>query len=447
MMDWQMPGMDGLETVRGLREMHPHSVPFVLMVTAHRRQELLKGAQMLGIEHVLAKPVSASLLVNTMMQLMGHAPRDLPAMRHTQGASSLEDALVPLAGARILLVEDNEINQMVACEMLRGAGFAVDVAENGEIAVNQVHARHADGMPYDIVLMDMQMPVMDGVTASRLIRETYTAADLPIVAMTANAMQADKERCLGAGMNGFVSKPINPEELWRALLSWIKPRAGLGVATAAAAAPARVAATGPALQAQLLDDLRRLDGLNVGQGLGMANKNAALYLAMLGKFVKSQEHVAAQIQSALDRADRPAAELLAHTLKGLAASMGAEPLRDSAAELEQALHSGASAEQIERLLEPTRQRLQTLVNGLRATPGLVNEPAPTLAAELTAEQHAHIQSIIQKLVSMLQQDDSEAQALWEDHASGLHAVLQQAAEVEEAINGFDFEEALRLLQP
>ena len=178
---------------------------------------------------MLAKPISASLVVNTMMQLAGLAPANLQEMRPTHGSTSTQAALAPLAGAPLLLVEDNEINQLVACELLKGVGFKVDVADNGQIGVHQVHAHHAEAQPYDIVLMDMQMPVMDGVTATRLIREAFNAESLPIVAMNANAMKADKERCLAAGMNGFVSKPIDPEELWRALLAWIKPHAGSGL--------------------------------------------------------------------------------------------------------------------------------------------------------------------------------------------------------------------------
>jgi PAS domain S-box-containing protein len=446
MMDWQMPGMDGLETVRVLRQMHPQTVPFVLMVTAHRRQELLKGAELLGIEHVLSKPVSASLLVNTMMQLMGHAPRDAATVRRTHDASALEAALAPLGGARILLVEDNEINQMVACEMLGGAGFVVDVAENGEIGVNQVHARHAEGKPYDIVLMDMQMPVMDGITASRLIRETYAAHDVPIVAMTANAMLADKERCLAAGMNGFVSKPINPDELWRALLNWIKPRAGLGQAPVLPETPARAPMAAVAVpQAQVLDALRSVDGLDVTQGLSLANNSASLYVAMLGKFVKSQEHAVELIQQALRDADGATAERLVHTLKGLAASMGAERLRGLAAQLEQALHAGADPQQLDRLIPPAQAQLDSLVAALRATPGLMAAPAPSADGVLTATQQHGVQAVLRQLKQLLEQDDSEALSLWEAHAPALHAVLKQAAELEQAINGFDFEVALRIL--
>jgi CheY-like chemotaxis protein len=362
-----------------------------------------------------------------------------------QGASALEYALQPLAGARILLVEDNEINQLVACELLRGAGFTVEVAENGQIGVHQVLARQTEGQAYDIVLMDMQMPVMDGVTASRLIRETHTSEALPIVAMTANAMQSDKQRCLAAGMNGFVSKPINPEELWRALLSWIKPREGLGQMPASVpdAAPTDTEVNH---QQAVLDALRGVHGLNVDQGLGLSNHNTALYLSMLGKFVKSQEQAVTLIQQALAEADGATAERLAHTLKGLAASMGAEPLCFAAAELEQALHSGAAPQHLQRLIPPAQRQLDALVQALRSTQGLVGQPGWASAAPLDAAGQDTLQKVIAQLQQMLAQDDAEAQGLWDSHAPGLHAVLQQANLVEEAIAGFDFEEALRLLQ-
>jgi len=128
----------------------------------------------------------------------------------------VERAVEPIRGARILLVEDNEINQRVASEMLRGAGFEVEWADNGPIAVERINERFAQGRPYDLVLMDMQMPVMDGVTVSRHIRQRYSAEQLPVVAMTAHAA-ADRERCMTAGMNGCVTKPIQPDALWHAL--------------------------------------------------------------------------------------------------------------------------------------------------------------------------------------------------------------------------------------
>ncbi len=147
----------------------------------------------------------------------------------TLSARALEAELARIAGARLLLVEDNELNQQVATELLRSQHFVVEVADNGQKALEMVHAHQAQQRPFDLVLMDMQMPVMDGVTAARHLRESLDAQTLPIVAMTANAMAADRQRCLQAGMNGFVTKPIDPDTLWRALLQWVGPRPGLGV--------------------------------------------------------------------------------------------------------------------------------------------------------------------------------------------------------------------------
>ena len=228
LMDWHMPGMDGLQTVSAIRAEYADSAPCILMVTAHRRQELVKGARSMGVDCVLSKPVSGSMLINGMMQVIGLSPDSGAPSMDPSMTGDWEQKFGPVGGARVLLVEDNEINQQVACEMLRSAGFAVDLAENGAVAIQRVQAQLLGDTPYDIVLMDMQMPVMDGVTAALCLREFVDFQQLPIVAMTANAMKADRERCLAAGMNGFVTKPINPEELWRAMITWIRLREGLG---------------------------------------------------------------------------------------------------------------------------------------------------------------------------------------------------------------------------
>jgi HPt (histidine-containing phosphotransfer) domain-containing protein len=258
-------------------------------------------------------------------------------------------------------------------------------------------------------------------------------------------MQSDKQRCLAAGMNGFVSKPINPEELWRALLSWIKPREGLGQM------PVQVQDTAPSdaevhQQTAVLEALRGVAGLDVAQGLGLSNHNTALYLSMLGKFVKSQEQAVALIQQALLQADGATAERLAHTLKGLAASMGADPLSAAAAELEQALHAGADPQHLERLIPPVQRQLDALVHALRSTQGLLGQTARLSSEPLDAAEQDALKAVIIRLHALLEQDDAEAQNLWDSHAPGLHTLLKHAELLEVAIADFDFEEALRLLQ-
>ena len=461
LMDWQMPVMDGLEATQQLHQTHAGSLPCVLMVTAHRRQELVEQARELGVQHILEKPVSASLLLNTLQQVIGLAPIEAPGEARAQDASALELALAPLAGARILLVEDNEINQLVACDLLGGAGFAVDVANNGRIGVDWVKARDTEGQPYDLVLMDMQMPVMDGVTATRLIRETHSAQALPILAMTANVMSADKERCLAVGMNAVVGKPIQTDALWRALAQWIKPRPGLGqrppspgstnVGDAVDATDlAPVDGATPAVQT-VPEALYRIDGLDVRHGLLLLRDKASLYLRVLRKFMVSEEHTAQAIAQALDNADLTGAERLAHTLKGLAASLGAQPLQAAAARLEDAIRhsmrSGADIALVAQQALPVQQQLDALLRQLREVPGLVEAPLQRIDAPLTAAQQAEVQAVIVQLQQLLENDDPSAQALWETHAPALHATLEQAHAMELAINQYDLRTALQLLRP
>lgn len=364
MMDWLMPGMNGLETVRAIQNMQFRASPFILMVTAHRRQELIKGAEELGIQHVLAKPISASILVDSMMQILGHAQAERTLITDTKAKTS-EASLAHLAGARILLAEDNEINQLVACDMLDGAGFEVDVAENGKVALHRVEARCAELRPYDLVLMDIQMPVMDGITATRLIRETHDADRLPIVAMTANAMSADRERCLAAGMNGFVTKPIEASELWDAILSNVKLRAGLG--TPASAHIDSVSA--PKADQTKADDsvraLRQVPDLLIDQGLQRAGNNPAFYVSLLKKFVTTQTVAVARIRLDLQAGEFASAERQAHTLKGDAGNLGATAIQSCAEALETALHNGSGNAQIEAFLDQVSGSLSELIQALQ----------------------------------------------------------------------------------
>ena len=442
MMDWLMPGMDGLETVRAIKTLNTRSTPFVLMVTAHRRQELVKGAELLGIQHVLAKPVNSSLLVNTMMQLLGmsQAPAGLERGREE---SALEGALDPIRGARILLVEDNEINQLVACEMLRGVGFAVDVANNGQIAVQQVRDRFAEGRPYDLVLMDMQMPVMDGVTASKLIRHSYRSEQLPIVAMTANAMKADRDRCLAAGMNGFVTKPIDADALWQALLGWIQVRPGLGVA-ARAAQPLHDEGPHEAIDA-LIANLRKIKDLDVDVGLIRTMNRGAFYASMLRKFVAAQDDATERVRHALAVGDLPGAEIIAHTLKAVSGNLGALRLQSSAEMLEAGLRNSTSKEVLAAALSHTHKTLESLMQALKHTPGLIPVHQAASAHSLSAEDRANALEVLQRIKACLANDDASAVELWEAHATYLRALLADVPGVEEAISGFDFEAALERL--
>jgi two-component system sensor histidine kinase/response regulator len=211
--DWQMPKIDGIETCKRLQAL-PASPPHLVMVTAYGREEVLKKAEETGIENVLVKPVTSSTLFDTALSALS---ADSKTRGEVGTMPSFDSART--RGTRVLLVEDNEINQEVAIGQLEDAEVTVDLAENGESAVRMVQNNE-----YDLVLMDMQMPVMDGIEATRAIRADPRFDSLPIIAMTANAMAADRERCLEAGMNDHIAKPIDPEELFGVLLRWTGER-------------------------------------------------------------------------------------------------------------------------------------------------------------------------------------------------------------------------------
>jgi len=213
--DWQMPKLDGIETSKRIVALPDLAMPpRIVMVTAYGREDVLRQAEENGLDNVLVKPVTSSTLFDTIVAVLR---ADQEATGHVQIAPSFEIART--RGTRVLLVEDNEINQEVAIGLLEDAAIHVDLAENGEIAV-----RMSQQNDYDVVLMDMQMPVMDGIEATRAIRSDPRLRNLPIIAMTANAMAADREKCLEAGMNDHIGKPIDPDQLFSVLLRWAERR-------------------------------------------------------------------------------------------------------------------------------------------------------------------------------------------------------------------------------
>jgi signal transduction histidine kinase/DNA-binding response OmpR family regulator len=441
LVDWLMPGLDGLQTVRAIQARPAKAPHCVLMAASHRRQELLRCAEGLESAQVLSKPVRSHALRDTLLRSMGHGSAQTPADLRTH-ASALEGEMLALRGARILLVEDNDINQQVASEILGNAGLLVDVADDGQIAVDRVEASVAKGQPYDLVLMDMQMPVMDGVTATRRIRERHAATQLPIVAMTANAMAADRDRCLQAGMNGFVVKPINTEELWKSLLALVQLREGMG-AQAVPVVAERLAA--PAQDQRLIQALRASHALDVDLGLMHTTNNPVLYASLLRKFVAAQEDAVLRMRQSLDAADQATAERIAHTLKGVAGNLGATDVQHSADQLEASLHKGERGEQLIAAIRSTDVVLGHLIQILKDLPGLVAPPTPERLADLDNTDRARAHAVLQEIAALLAQDDAMALDVWEANAALLRAAHADAGKVEAAIAGFEFETALALL--
>jgi CheY-like chemotaxis protein/HPt (histidine-containing phosphotransfer) domain-containing protein len=349
-MDWKMPGMDGIETSQQIKDHKNLSkIPAIIMVTAYGREEVMQQTEQVGLEGFLLKPVNSSMLFDTIMEAFGEALPETSrvAQRHEQEA----EALKHIQGAHVLLVEDNEINQQVAREILEGAGLNVALATNGQEAVNAIKENE-----YDAVLMDIQMPVMDGYSATRKIREWELKAQssklkaaetgdenrdsvlspqssaLPIIAMTAHAMAGDEDKSLQAGMNGHVTKPIDPDQLFATLQKWIQP------------SEKRTTPQKPVVSVESSEEDKVvsidaelpefLPGFDLADGLKRLQGNKKLYRKLLLSFATDYCEVANEIREALDTEDFDRAHSLVHNLKGLAGNLSATNLQAAAVNME-----------------------------------------------------------------------------------------------------------------
>jgi PAS domain S-box-containing protein len=324
--DWKMPGMDGIEASKRIKN-HTglNKIPAIVLVTAYGREEVMQQTDQLGLEGFLLKPVNPSMLFDTIMQAFGEAVPETSrvAKRHEQEAESLEH----IRGANVLLVEDNEINQQVAREILEGAGLNIALANDGQEAVNSVKESN-----YDAVLMDVQMPVMDGYTATREIRKDRRFKNLPIIAMTAHAMAGDEDKSLEAGMNGHVTKPIDPDQLFSTLQKWIKP-SEKRVQDLQPEVPVEQSESDKTVPAE--DELpESLSGFDLADGIKRLMGNKRLYRKLLLDFGANYSGIAGEIWEALEAKDFKQAHSLVHNLKGLSGNLEATNLQAAAVEME-----------------------------------------------------------------------------------------------------------------
>lgn len=427
LMDWKMPGMNGLDTLAGIRADAAgiDAAPACIMVTAFHREALLEAARQrdLPLDGVLNKPISASTLLDQISFVFGGVTGQ---SRKTQRQSSYRDDERALRGAWLLLVEDNEVNQEVAEHILNDAGIRVDIASNGAIALAKIEENTYDG-----VLMDCQMPVMDGYQATRKLRQDPRYSNLPVIAMTANAMVGDKEKCLDAGMNDFIAKPIDVAQLFGTLARWIAP-----------ATPQEMAA----VVAQPEAELPVIAGLKMAEAMRRVGGNATLMRKLLDRFVETQFDAMQRIVAAIENNQLETAIREAHTLKGLAGNIGAGGLADSAARVEHLLSLG-SHDGLPQALAACTLALDELVPKIvlaMQSRGNVVEAGSTVAAPV---DRARLEAGLRELSQLLQQDDAQAVK----HLDGIGPVLVAAGQAEHArqlkrmLGQYDFEGALAQL--
>ncbi|HEX8785331.1 MAG TPA: response regulator, partial [Telluria sp.] len=329
MLDWRMPRVDGLEAVRRIRA-HPRIARTlaIVMVTAYSREELLEQAGDVDLAALLEKPVSPSAVLDAIVSARGSAPRLEPG----PGAAAREGA-TNTEGLRVLVAEDNEQNRRLVLAILEGAGIEAAVATNGQEVLAQL-----DKAPFDLVLMDCQMPVMDGFEATRRMREDPRFAKLPVIALTANAMVGDRERCLAAGMNAHVPKPIDVEALLTLIRAWTRAVPPEGT-------------------------LPHLPGVDLQAAFRRIGSEPAQYMRLLKAFRYGQRDAVERIRAALAAGQRERAVRIAATLAALAGSMGAQGLRREASALAETL-AGADQDETARLLGKVDAMLQDLVDAL-----------------------------------------------------------------------------------
>jgi len=423
LMDWKMPGMDGLEVTRAIQHDTALSeIPTVIMVTAYGREEARQAATDVDISGFLTKPVTPSSLLDAIMMAMGREAISESRADSRQLESS--EAIARLRGAKILLVEDNEVNQELAMELLQSNGLAVALANNGAEALSQLESGNFDG-----VLMDIQMPIMDGYEATHKIRQQTQYRDLPVIAMTANAMAGDREKVLSAGMNDHIAKPINVYDMFNTMAQWIKP-----------AHPELVSAA----QNRSTDTdelIPELAGINTGAGLAITQGNTALFRKLLLKFRANYADFSNAFRDAQKSDDAQAVTRLAHSLKGVASNIGATQVQRAAGALEQASINGQS--DLEALLQHVNEVLEPLIDELAVLDN--SEAAKATEGSVDNEQ---VNGLLTRLHELLEDDDADATVIIDElEALPTPAVDQaQLKQLSKFIGEYDFDEALKVLE-
>jgi signal transduction histidine kinase/CheY-like chemotaxis protein len=425
--DWMMPNMSGLDLASKIQALDRLAKqPKLILISAFHGSELKDKP---GAEHIasfLAKPVSPSHLFDAVMHVFGHEVAGSMRSRRTRGNIDME-ALSPIQGATVLLVEDNEINQQVAKELLEQARLRVDIANHGQEALQMLEARD-----YDCVLMDIQMPIMDGYTATAKIREDSRFDKLPVLAMTANATVEDRERSLAAGMNAHLNKPIDPSLLYETLLTWIK----------------HAERTLPDLPEQDTvagaDDagVLAIPGIDTERGIAGIGGNVNAYRKLLQKFVKNQANAVVDIQNACEQRDDEAAVRAAHTLKGVGGSIGAGTLQRLGAELEHTLKENPDAD-IELLLAQTGTELDRIVSAINEALGGA-DTQPKGGSPALPENY---RERLQQLADQIAQYDGEASDTLDELIADVNDPQASPAleKLKELVSQYDYDGALAVI--
>ena len=343
-MDYLMPDMDGIETTQRIRElMMNNHVPEILMVSAYGKEEIKEAAKRASIEYFLDKPVNPSHLFDTILEMFDvktSMTKIIPSNK-----TDYRKQLSKIKGARILLAEDNEINQQIAKELLSSEGLIIDILENGQDALDCM--KKAKPGDYDLILMDIQMPIMDGREATRQIRKlTNGNENIPIVAMTAHALAEEKERNIKSGMNAQINKPIDLNEVFTTLIKYISEKNSGDISGEEASE-----------EIELLVESIEVEGLNTKEGLERVMQNIELYIELLSRFHNSYHDIIPRIVENEKNKAFEENRIIVHTIKGSGGNLGAADLFAAAEPLEARYREGKSGDDAIPLFETELKRV------------------------------------------------------------------------------------------
>ncbi|BBF85452.1 sensory box histidine kinase/response regulator [Aquitalea magnusonii] len=415
LIDWKMPGMDGVETLQQIQASADFPTPACLLATAHDSDSLAQALGQTPVDGILDKPATFS----TLLDAIHTACRHQPALVRNNSAPRLDLPQLRqwLQGSRVLLVEDNQTNQEVALELLRQVGIQADLAENGAQALQM-----ADQHDYQLLLMDCQMPVMDGLEASRQLRRQPAHATRKIVAMTANVMAGEEQRCLEAGMDDYIAKPIDIQVFYATLLRHLQPDLPPPL-------PVSSTAQTPATGNVLLD--RNTALLRMGG-------DHTLYARLLSRFQEREHDAVQRLRQALQQGEKDGARRIVHNLKGLAGNIGADALAAACRHLE--YHLDGDGSQREEAIARLQQQLQQLLAHLEQEQAAAPDPASPFIEDS--------QALISALALQLQDNDIKASrtatALY--HALAGHAEADTAQQLSRLAAQYEYDAALQQLE-
>lgn len=431
-LDWKMDGMNGVETSINIQSHNQLSrIPTILMVTEYEMEDIKLKATEAGLDNVLVKPVTQPLLLDSIATALGLKYQH--GKFYSRELENEDNELHNIRGAHILLVEDNEINRQVARELLQRENLTVSIACNGQEAVELLTDMQRNGdTSVEAVIMDIQMPVMDGYTATAKIKKIRS--NLPIIAVTAHAMTGERERCISAGMDDYLTKPIKTAELYTSLLKWIP------------AGEREIQLSSSTETDSLIKLPEQLPGINIQQGLLRVAGNTELYLNLLKKFSKNNQETYNDIQHAIETSQFELAANLAHTLKGVAGNIGAERISELTGKLELRLRSRDQKATIKQL----RKLSEELSIALDSVDLLLTQESESPQQHPTESYPTNIsasKSLIKQLTQSLQENNFDALdqlILLKDYLGSQCA--DQFYRIEELVEDLEYEEALSVLK-